>query len=168
MARRQRRPVLDEIRRREILAILSVGCPRSTAARYVGCSPLTLLNTAARDPAFAEQLRHAEYRAEVECLRAIQEAARLPNQWRAAAWVLERKNPQAYVRRSPLVYPAAQVEQLFRQMGDCVCNELPDKDNETRRQLLRQLDQLILELRGPKRSRPESPQSDEPQSLDAQ
>ena len=69
MSRRGRPPVLDEAKKREILAIVAVGCSRSTAAAYVGCATSTIQNTADRDPAFAEKLRQAAYNTEVggEC-----------------------------------------------------------------------------------------------------
>ena len=65
MAKCGRRSVLDEFKKREILAIVFVGCSRRTAARYVGCAVSTIANTAGRDPDFDEQLRKAEQQAEI-------------------------------------------------------------------------------------------------------
>ena len=56
MAKRGRPPVLDEGKQREIVAILTMGCSRRTAAQYVGCAPNTIQSTAERDPKFAEKL----------------------------------------------------------------------------------------------------------------
>ena len=41
-AETRRPPVLDDAKRREILAILAVGCSRRAAAQYVGCAPRTI------------------------------------------------------------------------------------------------------------------------------
>ena len=64
MAKCGRRPVLDEIKRREILAILAVGGSRRVAAKYVGCAVSTIQNTADRDPQFAAQLHRMEYQSD--------------------------------------------------------------------------------------------------------
>lgn len=120
-----RRPVLDELKRGQILGILAVGCSRRVAAAYVGCSPQTIQNTAGRDPQFAEALRHAEHQAEIGYLRRIQEAASEPRYWRAAAWVLERKNPQDYVPRRPDAIDVEQVKQLMVRLTAMIVDEVP-------------------------------------------
>ena len=89
-----RPPVLDHVKKGQILAILSVGCNRRIAARYVGCSPKTIQNTADREPEFAKQLHHADHGAEIEYLKRIRTAAQKEQYWRAAAWALERLNPE--------------------------------------------------------------------------
>jgi hypothetical protein len=101
--------VLDEIKKREILAILTVGCSRRTAARYVGCAADTIVNTAQRDPAFAEQLARAEHNAEIGYIKNIQKAAKKEQYWRAAAWALERRNPEDFALRSPEVITVEQI-----------------------------------------------------------
>ncbi len=60
MAKRGRPPVLDEMKQREIVAILSMGCSRRTAAHYVGCAHSTIQYTAERNDKFAEKLDRAE------------------------------------------------------------------------------------------------------------
>jgi IS30 family transposase len=51
------REVLDETKRLKIIAIVSNGSSRRTAARYVGCSPSTITRTAARHPEVDERER---------------------------------------------------------------------------------------------------------------
>jgi hypothetical protein len=125
VATRGRRPVLDEIKQREILAILTVGCSRRTAARYVGCAVSTIQNTAERDPGFAEKLRRAENQHEWTYLRNIQQAAKKPQYWRAAAWVLERVFPEKYARRGPDVITLDQIRQALAQLAEIVVAEVP-------------------------------------------
>ncbi|MGD0384451.1 MAG: hypothetical protein ABSA77_13100, partial [Thermoguttaceae bacterium] len=91
-----RPPVLDEIKQREIVAIISMGCSRRTAARYVGCDPKTIQNTAERDEIFAEKLERAQSQAVVTHVKYIYSAAKKAQYWRAAAWALERLNPEEY------------------------------------------------------------------------
>ena len=145
MARRGRRPVLDEIKRAEILAILSVGCSRRTAARYVGCAVSTIQNTADRDPTFAEALDRAEYQAEIAYLQNIQSAARKEQYWRAAAWALERKNPAEYARKSPDVLTLDQVKLLLADLAEIVVSRVPVP--LYRKQILKRLDALCAGLR---------------------
>src|SRR5438132_8482293 len=91
-----RPPVLDAAKKREIVAILSVGCSRVTAARYVGCHPDTIRKTALRDEKFAIQLRQAETTHEILHVKNINAAAKEGRYWRGAAWALERGYPQRY------------------------------------------------------------------------
>jgi len=141
MAKCGRPPVLDDVKRREILAILAVGCSRRVAAAYVGCSPTTIQNTAGRDPQFAEALRHAEHQAELSYLRAIQKAARKEQYWRAAAWVLERRNPQDFALRSPDALGPEQVKQLMAECTQIVIEEVPVA--EYRKRILKRIGQLL-------------------------
>jgi hypothetical protein len=120
-----RRPVLDEIKQREILAILTVGCSRRTAARYVGCAVSTIQNTADRDGGFAEKLRRAENQHEFTYLRNIQQAAKKPQYWRAAAWVLERVFPEKYARRGPEVITVDQIRQVLARFAEIIVAEVP-------------------------------------------
>ena len=103
MAKRGRRPALDETKKQLIAAILAVGCSRRTAASYVGCAVSTIQNTANRDSEFAEQLRQAESHSEIAYLKRIRRATEKDQYWRAAAWVLERRNPRDFARRGPNV-----------------------------------------------------------------
>lgn len=125
MAKCGRPPVLDKIKRTQILAILGVGCSRRTAASYVGCAPSTIRHTAERDPEFAEQLGHAEYNAEINYLKHIQQAARKEQYWRAAAWALERKNPRDFARRGPDVITLDQIASLLAQFTEIIVEEVP-------------------------------------------
>jgi len=125
MAKCGRRPVLDQFKKREILALLTVGCSRRTAARYVGCATSTIQNTALRDAAFADELRRAEYKSEIGYLKSIQNAAKQEKYWRAAAWALERRNPQDFARRGPDVITVDQIKQILAQFAAIIVEEVP-------------------------------------------
>ena len=87
--------VLDETKRRMIIALLMNGSSRRMAAGFVGCAPSTITRTAARDPEFAAQLARAEGNAETEALSLIRKAAHKERYWQAAAWLLERRTRAA-------------------------------------------------------------------------
>lgn len=144
MGKRGRRPVLDEIKRSEILAILTVGCSRRTAAKYVGCAVSTIRNTADRDPGFAEKLRRAECQSEIAYLKSIQQAARKEQYWRAAAWTLERKNPAEYARRGPDVITSDQVKEVLAELAEIVVDEIPAP--RYRKNILRRFDAFHANL----------------------
>jgi len=107
------------------LAILSVGCSRRSAARYVGCAPTTIQNTTERDPKFAERLHRAENQAEVTWLRNISTAAKKEQHWRAAAWALEHVKPEEYAKRHPNVITVEQMASLLVQFAQIVTEEIP-------------------------------------------
>ena len=141
--------MLDEIKQREILAILSVGCSRRTAARYVGCAHSTIQRTAHRDPEFAAKLRQAENRQEFTYLGNIQQAARKPQYWRAAAWVLERVFPEKYARRGPDVITVDQIREVLAQFAKIIVAEVPVA--KYRQKIIKRLDALTQSLcRSPK------------------
>ena len=153
MAKCGRRPVLDEIKRREILAILAVGCSRRVAAEYVDCSPATIQNTAARDPRFAEALLHAERQAEIGYQRSIQKAASQEKYWRAAAWALERKNPQDYARRPPDALANEKVKESLAEIAAIIQEELTVA--AYRKRILKRIGQVTssLAVRGGRKPR---------------
>lgn len=146
MAKRGRQPVLDEIKKREILAILSVGCTRRAAAKYVGCAVPSIQNTADRDPEFSAQLGRAEGQHELAYLKQIQRAAKQEKYWRAAAWVLERRFPDQYGRRGPDVITVTQIRDLLTQFAEIIAEEVPIADY--RKNILKRLDALSKGLKG--------------------
>ncbi len=152
--RKQRvKPKLDDIRRREICAILAVGGTRTLAASYVGCHVETIRNTASRDPDFALQLRKAEISPEIAYLRSLQTAAQDSKQWRAAAWALERLFPDRYGPRKAQAITISQMTEILNALGTIVADEVPVK--KYRQRVLERLAELIADLPKPKaKSRP--------------
>jgi hypothetical protein len=139
-----RRPVLDEGKKREICAILAMGCNRASAARYVGCHPDTIRRTAARDAEFAELLQQAESKHELRHLTFINKAAEEGRYWRAAAWALERCFPSRYGRRRPDMFTVEQVSHVLAQFADVILDEVPD--HEQRERILARLSDLTAGL----------------------
>jgi hypothetical protein len=121
-----RPPVLDDAKKGEICAILAVGCSRATAARYVGCHPDTIRNTAERDEDFAMALERAESKHEVKHLAFIDKAAKEGKYWRAAAWALERKYPGRYGTRRPNTFTFEQMAHVLQQFADVILEEVSD------------------------------------------
>lgn len=134
---------LDEIKRREVCAILSVGCSRRVAARYVGCSPSTIMVTATREKEFRRDLDRAEQSAEIEYMQNIRQASKKSQYWRAAAWALERCHPEEYAARGANTVTVEQVRRLFTQFVEIVIEEIPVA--VYRKNLLHRLETLTAE-----------------------
>ena len=67
-------------------------------ARYVGCSTVTIRREALRNPEFHDHLRQADLAMQ---LSPLQRCKASNIHWRAAAWMLERTNPDRFGRRNP-------------------------------------------------------------------
>ncbi len=125
MAKPGRPPVLDEGKQREIVAIISMGCSRRTAAQYVGCDRKTIQNTAERNEKFAEKLDRAQSQAVVTHVKNINSAAKKAQYWRAAAWALERLNPEEYAAPHPDTIAVEQVSRLLDCFARIVIEAVP-------------------------------------------
>ena len=122
------RYVLDEPKRRLIVALVANGSSRRVAAHFVGCAPSTITRTAARDPDFAQQMAHAEQTAEIGLLRSVQKASRMPKHWRAAAWLLERRNPEDFAVRPPNIVTEQQAADAIHQIIQTLDQDLPEEN----------------------------------------
>jgi hypothetical protein len=120
--------MLDENKRKKIIALLANGSSRRVAAKYVGCSPSTITRTAAADPDFAEQLNTAEHSAEIDAIRSIRAASRKDCYWRAAAWILERKNPEDFALRPPTLFSGEEVFQMMSLIIDILHQDIPEEN----------------------------------------
>ena len=142
-----RPPVLDEAKKREIIAILTVGCSRAAAAEYVGCHVATIRNTADRDEEFGLRLTQAELSHEIVHLKHINSAAKDARYWRASAWALERSNPQRYGQRKPHTLTPEQVSQVLSHFAAVITEEVPDEAMCQR--LIRRLNELTAGWKPP-------------------
>ena len=158
MAKRGRPPVLDRPKKRDIVLIISLGHSRRTAARYVGCAPSTITNTAERDAAFAKSLRQADLKSELDNMKNIQEAAKKAQYWRAAAWILERRNPADFAPKNPNALTIDDLRQLLAEFVQIIMEEVTVA--KYRHRLLKRLDALTSSFRQPL-PEPEAPQADE-------
>jgi tRNA C32,U32 (ribose-2'-O)-methylase TrmJ len=130
---------LDNVKLREISALISAGCGLEGAARYVGCAASTIRREARRNPDFNEQLRRAHLAAELGPLNAMRNAAN--KHWRAAAWLLERTNAQRFAKQNVRHIKPEQLQQFSEVISGLLLQEIPD--HNTRRRILRRLDKFI-------------------------
>ncbi len=79
-------------------------------------------------PSSHSVLLEAEHSAEVLLLRRIQAAAEDPKHWRAAAWLLERRNPSDFFLRPPTLITPEQMKALMEQFVSFLHEDLPQKN----------------------------------------
>ena len=111
MTKAGRPRALDEAKKREVCALLSAGGSMRFAGRYVGCSAKTIHNEAQRDPDFGDRLRKSQLLAQLEPLRALRKKA--TTHWRAAAWLLERGDPEQFARLDQKFFKPQDVADLL-------------------------------------------------------
>jgi hypothetical protein len=91
-----RRSKATEARIEALLIALGTGCTREAAVRHAGIDRTTLYRWVEREPGLRARVEKAEADVEVRLAAQIVQAA--PVDWRAAAWLLERRRPASYGR----------------------------------------------------------------------
>jgi hypothetical protein len=117
--------MLDEAGKQIICGLLATGCPLDVAADYVRSTERAILEEASRDADFGARLRHAESVHEVSQLGVISAAAREKNNWRAAAWVLERCHPKRYAPRRSSAVTSQDLADVVDRFVQIVIEEVP-------------------------------------------
>lgn len=134
-------PLLDWKKQKIIIAILSIGCSRKTAARYVGCAPASIQATAKADAKFQEQLCQAEKNAEIEFMKCVHSAAQQERYWKAATWMLERLNPEDFGRKMPDSLPPAEIAKIITRLAEIIVEEV--KNPDVRKKILARVEETI-------------------------
>ena len=127
-----KRKKLSPKERSEVLAILSAGCSRATAARCVKRTPYLLRREILENAAFAEQVAKAEEGIELFYLSRIRTASLKEQHWRAAAWVLEHRLPDRYGTKKPEHLSAEKVQKFMTSCLQIIADELPNSQQRTK------------------------------------
>ena len=116
---------LDESKQDQIAALVATGAGLAAAARYVGCNITTIRREARRNPEFADLLRAAQQKAELDPLRAIRSAAR--KSWRAGVYLLERADAERHTAKNARRLNIAQLRKYNAALVGIVKFELRDR-----------------------------------------
>ena len=127
MAKRGRPPKLNDIKKREICALVSAGVNQAVAVEHVGCSRQTLFNTLRRDRKFREDIERSELAYYVRHLRNIDRHAE--KSWRASAWALARRYPGRYADR-PDIVTAEELQLAIEVVGDLAFQYVPEENSQ--------------------------------------
>lgn len=121
---------LDHVKQREIIAVVSAGFSIERAAHYVDCAPSTIRRECRRNPQFDKEIRRACLSAQLSPLQAIREAAR--KYWRAAAWLLERLDPERFGKQRPGEVKPEELEAYISIIADIIGREIADPHERQR------------------------------------
>jgi len=121
---------LDDNKRREIAALIAAGSGIPDAARYVGCSARTIRREALRNPDFHDSLRKAELSAQLVPLQTLRKAA--SKHWRAAAWLLERTNPDRFAKHDPKTFRLDEIDDTLTRLVEIIVSEIEDSETQKR------------------------------------
>ena len=120
-----RKPKISETAKEAVVRILRSGGSRTDAAKHVGVDRSTLYRTTKRDRAFRDKLTAAEADGKLLLIGYIVKAAQ--KDWRAAAWMLERKHWDEYARRGPDSITPVQLSEALLQIVTKIQEALPVK-----------------------------------------
>lgn len=124
--------------KQQIIAAVTIGCDRETAAAYAGLTAEEVA-AAGTDDLFGRELRRAEATAEINHLRTVHNAIQDPKNWRAAVWYLKSRSPERYDRKQHTINDdelAEFVAKLMEALHDLV-------PEENRDELQRRIDALV-------------------------
>ena len=144
---------LTALEKKNIIAIITVGCSRETAARYVGCSPYIIRREIAENKSFAADVARAEEDSEVFFINKIRQAANKEQYWRAAAWALERRCPNRYAPRGAGSLNTDQVRAMVSRLAEIVIQEVPG--GTERRRILKRIHDMIRQAEPEMETMPE-------------
>lgn len=156
--------LLDEIWKKQVVALVGLGCGFESAAGYAGVTAGQIRREIGINETFAGEVRRAEERAEVYFLSQIKKAAEKEQYWRAAAWALERRIPNRYAPRGPETMTMDDIREIFRKLAAIILAEV--SQSKDRKRVVAQINQVLRDLSaakrkhcGPKTGRP-SPKED--------
>lgn len=121
---------LSEPKRREVCALIATGCGIAEAAKFVGCSVRTIRREALRNEDFHETLRRSELSSQLDPIRTLRKAAN--THWRAAAWLLERTNPERFGRQDTQTIKIEQLDDIISQLVEMLVEEIQDPETQKR------------------------------------
>ena len=136
----------DDEQKREFCLMISIGCDRETACKFLGCQPAELHRELEQDAEFHKQLLKAEATPEFSHMRNLHNAAKDEKHWRASVWWLERNAPERYARRAAGALTAAQLQEVIEELAEVIAKEVVSE--EERRRLLARFEQIAQAMQG--------------------
>jgi hypothetical protein len=107
---------------RLLCTLVSRGCSIKEAARYVGCALSEIRRERETNEWFRRKLARAKMKANLAPIRAMQQA--MLKDWRAAAWFLERTQPEKFGRRNHRAFTQKQANALIKDITSIVGEEV--------------------------------------------
>ncbi len=115
---------LTEDQKQDFCLIVSVGCDRETACKYLSCTPAQLYQELKQDNQFAAKLLQGEAASELNHMRNLHNAAKDEKHWRASVWWLERRSPDRFGRRAAGAISQDTLRKVIEQFAEVVVTEI--------------------------------------------
>jgi hypothetical protein len=119
-----RRNVLDEFQRGRVCGMLVLGATRREIAQLLKVHASTIARTAERDEKFAKEIEESEALCKLRPMKAMFFA--MEKHWRAAAWMLERMQPDQFGRRKGEVFARREVREVVDRLLEFVETKVTD------------------------------------------
>lgn len=119
--------MLDPIDQAKLCQIIRLGCPRSTAAKYVGRTVQQLDDELLRDEALSREVMRAEADAVLRHMGNVHKAASDEKNWRTSVWWLEQqaRDGEAAAGDAAAGLPAA-VMTILERFAELIVTEVDD------------------------------------------
>jgi hypothetical protein len=119
-------PGLEARVQAKVLQIIQLGCPRGTAANYVGLTAEQFEEFINRDEKLAREVLRAEAEAAVLHMGNVHKASQDGKNWRPSVWWLENRGvPSAEAAEDAADYPEVVLSALDR-FAELIVAEIPD------------------------------------------
>lgn len=126
---RGRKTVRTHETRDKLVQAIKMGATHKLACQYAGISHDTFYKWLNDDAEFSDAIKSAEGAGAVELLALIKKQAHSGN-WQAGAWILERRYPAEYGRRTVDVNHSGNVHLTWEQVvSDALKHDTPDEDD---------------------------------------
>jgi transposase len=119
-----------------LLKALGLGISEEDSAKLVGVSRATVRREALADKDFAQDKKGAVVAGKMRLLRRITAASR--EAWTAAAWLLERRFPQEFGRRTPDTLTAEEVAEMAADLVGLAMQFVPKDKHAAFRERVRE------------------------------
>jgi hypothetical protein len=119
--------------REKLLSIMRLGCPRSTAAKFIGLGEEQLEGLLANDEQLTREVLRAEAEAEVRHMGNVHNASKDEKNWRTSVWWLEQRGLVAAAAPEGSEELPEAVLAALEKFAELIVAEIPDV---TRRQSL--------------------------------
>ncbi|MCO6046600.1 hypothetical protein NG895_22100 [Aeoliella sp. ICT_H6.2] len=122
--------VLDEVKQREICVLVTAGMSLTKIADYVGCDRRTIQRLRKTDEDFDLRMRRAAMAEELAPIQTLRNASK--THWRAAAYMLERKERREAEQRAARERGriAPNLEHLARAVKQAIAEKVSDPVSE--------------------------------------
>ena len=121
---------LTPVKRAELCSLVSSGIDLEEAVGYVGCSPRTVRRHAERDDDFRRTLTQAQLASRLDPAHYLRKAAQ--TDWRAAAWLLERTDPDQFLPRDRANCSPQELTIVVDRIVEAALGQIDDQETRTR------------------------------------